>query len=201
MPSFRDIVNSRRVFVLGSAPTASLNELEQDEILICINGSQNIDRSRVPDILIVNGFTVKQVSEINRVTMNLFRGLRAKHLVCVINAFDMPTMRASLRDAGLEWESDEEISKVERARIIERAISRRLTGTSGSRNVASTGMTAALWAKECGAASVRISGITLQGGHSYVSGDTFRGHIEMDRECFAACGLTESSPLKVQRLR
>lgn len=197
---FRDLVKNRPVLVLGSAPCASLEDYQPQDILLCINGSQNLNRELVPDVLLVNGMKLKRKSDNARVTMSLFRGLRAKHLVCITNTLAMPAMCAALRDAGLEWNTDEELSKEERQRIVERALARTLASANG-KDVASTGMTAALWAKECGARSVRISGITLQGGHFYMPGDTARGHTDVDRECFAVCGLAESSPLKIQRIR
>ena len=182
--TFAGLAKGQHVFVLGSAPSASLNMRHPSDLLVCVNGSLAPFQDLIPDVLVINSATLTSSSRptsVGSASVKALRGRRVGHLVCITSFMPFSQMLKELHEIGLSWESCEEITKVQRARFVSDFLQHPLASAKGG-DVASTGVSAILIARAAGAASVRWGGISLDGGHSYIKGDTPRGHKEIDEE-------------------
>ncbi len=191
MTPFQTLVSGKDVFVLGSAPSASLDARPPGARVIASNGSLIPFPNLVPDILVVNNFTARGGSQVARLSLRGLAGRSARHLVAVTGLQPFDTVLASLASAGLAWDSAEELTIEARNSIVEIALGRPLQGAIGD-NTASTGVTALAWAHQSGAASLTLSGISLKGNHSYIDRPTVRKHADIDAEILARLGIVLS---------
>ncbi len=188
MISFANIVGGRAVFLLGSSPAADIARRPDGAVLIACNGSLTPFPGLVPDILVINSYTVLRKDEVGRASMDALRGRHARHLVLITSGMAFDAMRAELSASGLTWDSDEELDKTTRRAIVEATIGHAVASAHGN-DVASTGVSALAWARRCGAKSLSQSGISRGRGHSYMPGETPRNHLNADIEVMAALGL------------
>lgn len=178
------IVRGRSVFVIGSAPGASLEGAQDCDLVATVNASLAPFAGLVPDIHFINGFTTLARKPVSARSMALLAGRRARHLFCITRAMDFEAMCAALRAAGFAWTRAHEITAAERRASNERELGRELGGENGT-NVASTGISALCLIRQAGAARIRATGFSLHPGHSYDDALHRRGHIPVDSAIFA----------------
>ncbi|MEI9902927.1 MAG: hypothetical protein WDN06_02305 [Asticcacaulis sp.] len=191
MIPFQTLVSGRDVFVLGSAPSASLDACPSGALVIACNGGQIPFAGLVPDILLVNNYTTRGANRVARLTLRGLAGRQARHVAAITGLQPFEAALESLAAAGLTWDSAEELTIGARNAIVETALGRPLKGAIGD-NTASTGVTALAWAHQSGAASLGLSGISLHGNHSYIATPTVRKHVDIDEEILARLGIVLS---------
>lgn len=98
--TFADIVHGCATFVLGSAPTAGIPSsqcsLKLGRLVAC-NGGIAPFPGLVPDILVINSYTVLRKDKVGPASMDASRGGRARHLVLITSSMTFDAMRASCR--------------------------------------------------------------------------------------------------------
>lgn len=183
-PSFSSIVKGRRVFVLGSAPDASLDGYSNNDVLISINGSMApFDKQIVPDILVLNAYTTSVRGEVSDASMASMNGRKARHLLVIETGARMEESSLTLEKSGFSFESCEALSRHNRRALTERAVGHPVENDRGS-HVLSTGAVALALAVESKADYLYWSGFSFEDGHSYLTTKTRRGHAKVDAEMF-----------------
>jgi hypothetical protein len=188
--NFADLVNHRRVFVVGSASAANIGAYMPSDHLVAVNASFSPFPTIVPDTLIINAYSLQDRNEVQRTSKSLLRDRAVKHLVALTTACSLDEMLSKLAEAGLKWQSVEELTREQRRYITEQALGRPTASDRGN-DIASTGVTVIAWAVLAGASSIRFSGFSLAGGHSYIPGETPRSHVDVDREVFLNFGVVD----------
>lgn len=174
------------VFVLGSAPNAVIPSDIDTYFVIAANGAIAAFPSLVPDVLILNGYTLVDASGVGPETRARLQGRRVKKLIVIDNLQKSDKSTASrVLELGIQYERIEFWSKVQRAETCINASDIQYAGLSGN-DIPSTGVTAICYAISL-SKDVTISGIGIESdGHSYSSGNYKRGHIEVDSQTLKA---------------
>src|SRR5690606_35164791 len=131
-----------KIFVLGSAPGAEIPRSREDYFLIAANGSIAPFYGLVPDVLVLNGFTLAAKSGIGVESMERLRGRRVKQLIVIDNAKDS---RLLAQRSGIECESILFWSKERRREICSKQSGISYPGLTGNQ-IPSTGVTALCFA-------------------------------------------------------
>lgn len=177
-------IHGQSVFAIGSAPGASLAGQEAGDRVVTVNGSLAPFVGLVPDFHFINGFTTCARHPLAARSMELLDGRRCRHLVCITRAVSFEAMLEALRAAGFAWEYAHEVTPAERRESNEIELGRPLAGEGGE-NVASTGVSALCLLRQAGAARIRATGFSLEGGCSYTREVYKRAHIPVDAAIFA----------------
>lgn len=183
METLVSLVQGRRVCVVGSAPSASLDAMQDCELIVTVNGSLAAFPDLVPDIHFINGFTTLARKPLAVRNMELLAGRRARHLFCITRAMSFEAMCTALQGIGFVWEDAHEITPTERRASNELELGYTLAGETGE-NVASTGVSALCLIRQAGAAHIRATGFSLEPGYSYLSEAYARGHLAVDSAIF-----------------
>lgn len=167
--------------VFGSSPQRRLPLHYEDTLMICVNGSAT-GLSRSPDLTIMGAQIVKGSTKTCRHTLRNLNGRHTRRLI-LVHPGGMTDVEERFRDFGYSWDQVDVITKEQRADLVLAITGHRLTGLAGP-HAPSNGVFAALLAAAAGASRIDLCGFSFGGGHFYISGDTPRNHVNVDKEVF-----------------
>lgn len=176
-----DIVESRTVTLVGSAPGASLDGQASD-LLVCVNAAAlGLALDIRPDITIFNtAFATLDHLDYGRQTRSRLHQLRTRLLLVVdlANAHeDLDTLFSPIERAETR-----RLTVDQRCSFLERFTGKPLTGRAGPDHVPSTGFFSCLYLLASGAREVRMRGFSFGDGHSYIDSTQKRAHTARDLE-------------------
>jgi hypothetical protein len=181
-----ELFGSRRCLVVGSAPNPVSPDLSQIDATVCINGSGWAARTMgvaCPDLTVISSRVTRPDQHVRSATMNVLNGLETQHLMLIDVNEETETARKALDAAGIRYRNFLSVEPLERAAIVGEVCGTEL-GWGVSKDRISNGIfaiTLPIWA---GAKEVVIAGFSVEGGHSYVAGNTKRQHLAADTEFF-----------------
>lgn len=181
------MITGKSVLVVGSSPSVCYKTVMSGsyDIKIFVNGSAAPFKCINPDITVINGFTVKRSDPVANATMDSLKHTKLGHAVCLTAGMDYLSMNRALQHESILFSGIEEFTEDERVRLAEIALGRNIT-IRDSNDKPSTGLSAILWAISRNPKSIFITGFSLDGGHSYINGQTPRGHASIDSELLNA---------------
>lgn len=172
----------KKILVLGSAPGAVLPHNVENYFVITANASIGAFPEIIPDVLLLNGWTLHGTQGIAPESRQKLEGRAVKHLIVIENAPDISTL---IKGSGIIYQSLEIWSRQKRADVCSYQSGFGYAGLAGN-DIPSTGVTALCYALGF-SAEVFVSGInTRSDGHSYSEEIFTRGHVEVDRKTLAA---------------
>jgi hypothetical protein len=180
-------LSKSRCVVLGSAPGVALPQLSSSDRVICVNGSPYVANClgiADPAVTVLAGVTTALRSEKSRATIPLLKGLRTRELLFVETLDTEEHARTVLSDVGFGWDRFTSISTSERAAVIGEVCGVEL-GLGGHNDKVSNGIFAITLASWAGADEIVMCGFSLEGGHSYLEGQTSRHNLNGDSAFFA----------------
>lgn len=183
MASLSDLVHSRTVTLVGSAPGASLDGHAADrDLLVCVNAAAlGLGKEVVPDITVFNtAFATLDDLAYGVQTRARLQELRTRLLFIIdlgnttedLNTLFSPVTRTETRKMTLD----------ERCHFLESFTGRPLSGRSGPDHVPSTGFFSCLFLLAAGASQIRMKGFSFGDGHSYLDSVQRRAHLARDLE-------------------
>lgn len=174
---------SKDIIVLGSAPGASIPKDHSNYFIVAANGAISPFPLLVPDVLILNGWTLSATRGIGIKSRDNLRGRKVRKLIVIDNT---PDARKLATESGIDYESIEFWSKEERKNVCVKQSKIDYPGGNSGNGIPSTGVTAICYALNFNSA-VYISGIdTKIDGHSYSEDNFKRGHILEDERTMNA---------------
>jgi hypothetical protein len=182
----RELFAGRRCLVVGSAPNPVGPVLANIDATVCINGSGWAARKMgviCPELTVISSRVTRPDQAVRAATMSVLNGLQTRHLMLI--DVDNETDRAckALDAAGLTYENLLLVGPLERAAIVGAVCGAEL-GWGASRDRISNGVFAITLPVWAGAREVVLAGFSLEGGHSYISHGTKRGHLSADTSFF-----------------
>jgi hypothetical protein len=188
-PAFLD----QRCLVLGSAPQF---QLAHHDRCICVNGSgwsANKLGIEIPHLTVLSGWTLRGKTAVQNATIEALNGLKTQTALMVDIGLSPDSAKKVLRGANYQFEQLFMVSPDERATIFSEVCGMPLPeGDHNSRP--SNGLFAVALVLWSGAKHVSISGFSLSGGHSYMTGNTPRHHVEGDKWFLAQ---TKDLPIEI----
>lgn len=181
-----------RCIVIGSAPGVLVPPPASNDRYICVNGSPFVaNRFGIfePHLTVINGVTTGLRTEKSKATVAVWRGLQSKEIVFVRTGDSERHARAVLREVEFRFERFTSLSKHQRAAIIMDVCGEERLGLGNHDQRVSNGVFAACLAAWAGACEIVMCGFSLQGGHSYIDGNTRRDNMSGDSAFFAMSGL------------
>src|SRR5262245_29427984 len=176
-----------RCLVIGSAPGVVIPALSSGDRCICVNGSPYV-ASRFgianPEVTVMAGMTTALKSEKSRATIPMLRGLYTQEMIFVERLDNEEHARGLLDEVGFGWDHFTKISTSERAAIIGEVCGLEL-GLGTHNDKISNGIFAITIAAWGGASEIVMCGFSLNGGHSYLEGQTPRDNLNGDLAFFA----------------
>ena len=175
--------NGTSFYVLGSCPSATLEALREDQLLICANGSIELIGTRVPDVLLLNNPTLTGKDKVAQRSRKKFKGRDVRTLICITKEFTFSEMLSTVQELGLTFNHALEMTDDVRRQITGEVVGRKIPDSSGNALAAATGMIAVALAYLSGAQEIEVSGIDFGGGHFFAQGAR-RGHTVIDKEIY-----------------
>ena len=176
--------------MIGSAPNVVAPRSMPGDHCIGVNGSPYAAKRlglADPTLTVICGYTTALRSAKSRATVPIWKGLRTGEVVFVDTGDSEEHARSVLDGAGFQYDRFTKVSKHERAAIMG-AVCGIEFGLGDHNERASNGVFAATLAAWCEAREIVMCGFSLQGGHSYIEGDTPRHNLGGDVGFFAAAG-------------
>lgn len=175
-------IKGKTVFLLCSAPGASIDRVKQCELFCTVNGAIIPFRLHVPtpDYWFINSCTLIGGSVAAQKTRPLIKDASCRNMVFVDACKgdgDNVEFFSNTPDNDLFF-----YTRDQRCEWIEENTGFKLSGTGGQ-NVPSMGAFALAWLLNSGAKKIVVSGMSFneKGGHSYLPGEsTKRGHLDID---------------------
>lgn len=183
-----DLFHGKDIILIGSAPCIDRKLIRPDHFTVGVNGSLAALPGAVLDVIFINGWTAAPNSDVAKASLAAFNGRRCNSLVVVTAAVSFGDILDRLREAGLQWKVAYELDAICRRSLVENALGRVLE-SSAPKHTASTGVSAMLAIIQGGVSSLTVTGVSLQGGHSYLTGTTPRHHADVDAEVIAKTGV------------
>ncbi|WVH13939.1 hypothetical protein CASP1_00016 [Alcaligenes phage CASP1] len=181
-PSSKEPGRVKKILVLGSAPGASLPHDIENYFVIAANASIGAFPDLIPDVLVLNGYTLHSVKGIAPESKRKLEGRTVKHLIVIDN---VPDIEALIKKSGIMYQSLEIWSRQKRADVCSYQSGIEYSGLGGN-DIPSTGVTAICYALGF-SADVFVSGISIQSdGHSYSKEKFKRGHVDVDGRTLSA---------------
>jgi hypothetical protein len=180
--TWRARLEGKRVLLLGSAPGPVMPA--DYDVCVCVNGSPWSARTAgIPSIelTVVARYAIDLATPKSRQTLDSLKGLATREIVYIPLGQTEAQGRETFRGIHFAFDRLTLVSRRERALIIKAAIGSDL-GSGDRDHRVSNGMFAAAIALWAGAGQIIISGFSMKGGHSYISGDTKRLHVQSDLE-------------------
>ncbi len=172
----------KKILVLGSAPGAIIPHEINSYFVIAVNASIGAFPEIVPDVLLLNGWTLRGTRGIAPESQQKLKGRAVKHLIVIDTVPDISDL---IKGSGIIYQSLEIWSRQKRADVSSYQTGFSYAGATGH-DIPSTGLTALCYALRL-STEVYISGInTRSDGHSYSDKNFTRGHVETDRKILAA---------------
>lgn len=181
MARLRDMVQGRKVILIGSAPGAHVKaEDVERNLIVCVNAAAlGLAGSIVPDITFVNT-AIAGPHPVAVKTRERLQELQTKSLFIIESAISINKANRIL--GPIERKSTDYITLAERCDILEAFLKRPLSGPVGEEHVPSTGFFVCILLIACGALHVKMTGFSFSDGHSYLSSVARREHILRDLE-------------------
>ena len=182
-------IKGKNVLVVGSSPCVDRDLLHAKnyDLLVFVNGSSAAFHMLKPDITVINGYTVSKSSDVASHSMAAIAGKSLGHVICLTRGMNCLDMLVKLIMNDSLFGSYSEFDQSLRIQITEKFLGRKLL-IKDSNDTPSTGLSAILLMMHLGAKNVSFTGFSTSGGHSYISGNTPRGHAGIDGEILKKLG-------------
>lgn len=178
-----EIVKNKSVLIVGSAPCVDRKIVESGdfEVVIFVNGSNTPFPHVKPDVTVMNGYTAKAGSDVAKRSMSNLGNRDLGHAVFLTRGLSFDDCKKAVAKNGSTVISSEEFPQQKRVKLMESTLGRHIPFRD-SNDTPSTGVSAILLTLSLDPEYVAITGFSTSGGHSYINGDTPRGHAEIDAE-------------------